>query len=54
MASSDELKALQDEFLDLYSAYMENKDPETKLKLSELVRRIQKIDESFRFNMDHI
>ena len=54
LASSGELKALQDEFLDLYSAYMETKDAQTKLKLSELVRRIQKIDESFRFNMDQI
>jgi len=54
LASSDELKTLQDEFLDLYSAYMESKDPETRTRLSELVRRIQKIDESFRFNMDQI
>jgi len=54
LASTDELKTLQDEFLDLYSSYMENKDPGTKTRLSELVRRIQKIDESFRFNMDQI
>jgi len=47
-----ELKALQDQFLDLYSTYMKTKSPELKEKLRELARKIQKLDETFRFTMD--
>jgi hypothetical protein len=52
--SGRELRALQDEFLDLYSEYVRSKAPELKLKLRDLARRIQKLDESFRFTMDQI
>lgn len=47
-----QLKALQDQFLDLYSQYMRAKDPALKPELSALARRIQRIDETFRFNID--
>ena len=49
-----ELRELQDQFLDLYSDYMKNKKPELKERLRELARKIQRIDESFRFTMDQI
>jgi len=52
--ANDELKALQNEFLDLYSNYMKNRDPELRTKISELVRKIQSIDESFRFDMEEM
>jgi hypothetical protein len=52
--SDRELHALQDQFLDLYSEYVKSKNPELKEKLRELVRKIQKLDESFRFTMDQI
>jgi len=51
-ASSDELKKLQNEFLDLYSSYMGDKTEKKKEQLRDLVRRIQELDETFRFNMD--
>ena len=47
-----ELKSLQDQFLDMYSDYLKSKDPELKNRLRELVKQIQKIDETFRFTMD--
>ena len=54
-AESDrELRELQDQFLDLYSDYMKSKQPELKEQLRELARKIQKLDESFRFTMDQI
>ncbi len=53
-ASSDELKKLQNQFLDLYSSYMKSKDANAKQELREIVRRIQELDESFRFNMDEV
>lgn len=53
-ASSDELKKLQNDFLDLYSSYMKSQNEKTKQKLRDLVRRIQELDESFRFNMDEV
>jgi hypothetical protein len=48
----EDLKKLQDEFLDIYSAYLKSKDPVLKKKLSKLVKAIQMIDESFRFSID--
>jgi hypothetical protein len=54
MESDKELKALQDEFLDLYSDYVKSKDPALKEQLRELARKIQKLDETFRFTMDRI
>jgi hypothetical protein len=52
VVSDDELKALQDEFLDMYSRYMKAKDPALKAELRTLAKRIQKIDETFRFDID--
>ena len=52
--TSAELKQLQDQFLDMYSTYMKKRTPELKVELQALVRRIQQLDESFRFNIDEI
>jgi len=52
--SGRELRALQDQFLDMYSEYLKSKDPELKLKLRELAKQIQKLDETFRFTMDQM
>jgi hypothetical protein len=52
--SGKELKELQDQFLDLYSEYIKNKDETLKERLKELVRKIQKLDDTFRFTMDQI
>jgi uncharacterized protein (UPF0335 family) len=49
-----ELKELQDQFLDLYSEYMKTKSEVLKGQLRDLAKRIQRIDESFRFTMDQI
>ena len=51
-ATDKELKKLQDKFLDMYGEYMQSKSPQLRQKLKKLVKRIQKIDESFRFQMD--
>lgn len=50
--SDQELKTLQDNFLDVYSAYMKSKDPKLKQELKNIVSSIQKIDQSFRFVID--
>lgn len=50
--SSKELGALQDEFLDLYSEYMKTKDPDLEKEIRALAKRIQRIDETFRFDID--
>lgn len=50
-AEDSELKKLQDEFLDLYSAFMQTKNQELKAKLRYLAKKIQRIDESFRFEI---
>jgi len=50
--SDKELKQLQDKFLDMYSEYMKSKSPTLKQKLKQLVKKIQKLDESFRFSID--
>lgn len=52
--TSRQLKELQDQFLDLYSDYQKSKDPVLRAQLKELARKIQKLDESFRFTMDQI
>jgi hypothetical protein len=49
-----ELRALQDQFLDMYSEYIKNKTPELKEQLRELAKKIQKLDETFRFTIDQI
>ncbi len=49
-----ELRALQDQFLDMYSEYIKNKTPELKEQLRELVKKIQKLDETFHFTIDQI
>jgi hypothetical protein len=53
LASNDELRQLQDQFLDLYAKYMESKDPELKAQLKTLAKEIQSIDESFRFQIEN-
>jgi len=52
--SGRELRELQDQFLDLYSEYVKAKTPELKEKLRELARKIQKLDETFRFTLDQM
>ncbi len=54
LSENAELKALQDEFLDVYSQWMksESRDEETRTRLRDIVRKIQEIDETFRFDMD--
>jgi hypothetical protein len=52
-ASDKELKKMQDQFLDLYSEYIKTKSPDLKARLTELVKQIQKIDESFRFQIEN-
>jgi exonuclease VII small subunit len=52
--SGRELRGLQDQFLDMYSEYLKSKDPELKLRLRELAKQIQKLDETFRFTMDQM
>jgi len=47
-----ELKDLQDRFLDLYSEYMKSKDENLKNEVKSLAKKIQQIDESFRFKID--
>ena len=47
-----ELKALQDEFLDLYSEFMQSKDEGQKQQLRALAKKIQSIDETFRFEIE--
>jgi len=49
-----ELRTLQDEFLDLYSTYIKDKDPELRERLRDLAKKIQKLDETFRFTIDQI
>jgi hypothetical protein len=50
--SSEELKNLQDRFLDAYSEYQKTRDPKLKAELERLVKEIQKLDESFYFRID--
>ena len=50
--SGRELKALQDQFLDMYSEYLKTKDPALQTRLREIAKQIQKLDETFRFTMD--
>ena len=52
-ASDKELKKMQDQFLDLYSEYIKTKSPDLKARLTELLKQIQKIDESFRFQIEN-
>ncbi|HEX5131084.1 MAG TPA: hypothetical protein VFX92_01210 [Candidatus Krumholzibacteria bacterium] len=49
-----ELRELQDQFLDMYSEYIKTKDETLRERLKELVRKIQKLDDTFRFTMDQI
>jgi len=54
MSESAKLKTLQNEFLDVYSKWMksESRDENLRKQLRDVVRRIQQIDETFRFRMD--
>jgi hypothetical protein len=49
----EELKRLQDQFLDLYSEYLKSGDPRMKARLKEMVKTIRGLDESFHFSMDN-
>lgn len=50
--TNEELKTLQDRFLDVYSEYQKTRDPNLKVELERLVKIIQNIDESFYFKID--
>lgn len=48
----EQLKELYDEFLDLYSAYGENRTASAKRLIEEVCARIRRIDPSFRFELE--
>jgi len=50
--ASSELKALQDDFLDKYSAYLKKRDPKVKEELDVMVREIKRLDNSFNFHIE--
>jgi hypothetical protein len=50
--ASEELAALQNQFLDLYSQFMKTKDPVLKSKLEQMAKDIKRIDDSFDFHID--
>ncbi len=47
-----ELRALQDQFLDAYSAYLDAKSHDLRLKVEDLAARIRELDDSFNFHID--
>lgn len=47
-----ELKALQDQFLDAYSAYLDTKREDLRLKVEGLAEKIRELDASFNFHID--
>lgn len=49
---SEELKVLQNKFLDAYSKYMRTKDGKLREKLRKLAKEIQRLDDSFDFHID--
>lgn len=51
-AASDELKKLQDQFLDKYSEYLQTRNPDLKVELDGMVRAIKKLDSSFDFQIE--
>jgi hypothetical protein len=51
--ASKELKALQDRFLDKYSEYLRSRDPKLREELDAMVRKIRRIDDSFKFHIDN-
>ncbi len=50
--ASRELRALQDEFLDVYSEYLRTKNQDLRHKVAQLAERIRELDDSFNFHMD--
>lgn len=50
--ASRELRALQDEFLDVYSDYLRTKDESLRERVEDLARKIRALDESFNFHID--
>lgn len=50
--ASRELRALQDEFLDVYSEYLRTKSRDLRPKVEELARKIRELDDSFNFHID--
>jgi len=49
--ASNELKTLQDKFLDKYSEYLKTQDHKLKEELDEMVREIRRLDGSFNFQI---
>ena len=52
IGQKEQLKELYDEFLDLYSAYGENRTDAAKRRIEEVCSRIREIDPSFRFEIE--
>lgn len=52
VGQKEQLKKLYDEFLDLYSAYGENKTAAAKRRVEKVCTRIQEIDPSFMFEIE--
>ena len=50
--ASNELKALQDRFLDKYSEYLKSPNSKMKEELDAMVREIKRLDSSFNFHID--
>lgn len=48
----EELRKLQDQFLDLYSEYLKSGDPDTRSRLKEMVKTIRRLDETFNFSIE--
>ena len=51
VGQKEQLKKLYDEFLDLYSAYGENKTTAAKRRIDKVCTQIQEIDPSFQFEI---
>lgn len=52
VGQKEQLNKLYDEFLDLYSAYRENKTARAKRRVEKVCTRIQEIDPSFLFELE--
>lgn len=51
-SQDEELRSLQDRFLDLYSAYLKTGDAKLRLQLKEMVKTIRRLDETFKFTIE--
>ncbi len=50
--ASEELKELQNAFLDKYSDYLQSRDSKLRDELDLMVREIKRLDSSFKFQID--